>query len=154
MNALSQEQVIALHKSNMNALYSLTNRTFDGFQRMVETNLEAARQTLGESEAYWLDALSIKTPEALITRQVGRMQSGADMMLAYSRKLYEVMSGTQIEMMKILGSRYGYHEATTRTLVDHLAKQASVGTEVARAMLNPAFSNAGGVCDPLKKSDD
>lgn len=151
MNALSQEQVIALHKSNTNALYSLTNQTFDGFQRVVEANLEAVRQALGESQAYWLDALSIKTPEALITRQVGRMQSGADMMLAYSRKLYEVMSGTQTEMMKVLGSQYGYHDATTRTLVDHLAKQASVGTEVARAMLDSAFSSAGGVSGPARK---
>ncbi|CAN0619918.1 Phasin family protein [Burkholderia multivorans] len=152
MNALSQEQVIALHKSNTNALYSLTNQTFDGLQSVVEANLEAVRQALGESQAYWLDVLSIKTPEALMTRQVGRMQSGADMMLAYSRKLYEVMSGTQTEMMKILGSQYGYHDATTRTLVDHLAKQASVGAEVARAMLDPAFSNAGGVSDPVRKS--
>ncbi len=153
MNALSPEQVIALHKSNANALYSLTSRTFDGFQSVVEANLEAVRQALGESQAYWLDALSIKTPDALITRQVGRMQSGADMMLAYSRKLYEVMSGTQADMMEVLGSQYGYHDATTRTLVDHLAKQASVGTEVARAMLNSAFPSAGSVSDPLNKSD-
>jgi phasin family protein len=153
VNALSQEQVIALHKSNTNALYSLAHQTFDGFQSVVEANLEAVRQGLGESQAYWLDALSVKTPEALITRQVGRMQSGADMMLAYSRKLYEVMSGTQTEMMKILGSQYGYHDATTRTLVDHLAKQASVGTDVARAMLESAFPGAGSVSDRVKKSD-
>ena len=154
MNALSQEQVIALHKSNTNALFSLTNQTFDGFRRMVEANLEAARLALDESKTYWLDTLSIKTPEALITQQVGRMQSSADTMLAYSRKLYEVMSGTQAEMMKVLGSQYGYHDATTRTLVDHLAKQASAGTDVARAMLNSAFSSASSVCAPVNKSDD
>ena len=45
---LTAEQFIAAHKSNVEVLFGLTNKAFEGVEKLVELNLQVAKAALGE----------------------------------------------------------------------------------------------------------
>jgi hypothetical protein len=46
---LTAEQLIAAHKANVETLFDLTNKAFEGVEKLVELNLQVARTTLTEA---------------------------------------------------------------------------------------------------------
>ena len=48
MNMLTAEQLIAAHKANVETLFGLTGKAFEGIEKLVELNLQVAKTALGE----------------------------------------------------------------------------------------------------------
>jgi phasin family protein len=146
MSVFEPDQLIESQKSNTATLFALTNQAFESFQRLVELNLQTVRSALAESETYWREALSCKTPEEFLAWRTSLMQPAAEQALSYSRQLCDIVTGTQAEWTKVVQTQYEHQNHTARTLVDNLVKNAPAGTEVATAVLKSAFStsiNAG-----------
>lgn len=40
---LTQEQIAAAHKANLETFFGLTNKAFEGVEKLVELNLESSR---------------------------------------------------------------------------------------------------------------
>ena len=45
---LTPEQILASHKANVETLFGLTNKAFEGVEKLVELNLQVARTAIGE----------------------------------------------------------------------------------------------------------
>ena len=48
---LTVEQVVASHKSNLETLFGLTSKAFEGVEKLVELNLAASKAALSEASA-------------------------------------------------------------------------------------------------------
>ena len=46
---MTTEQMMAAHKSNVDVLFGLTNKAFEGVEKLVELNLQVARAAIGEA---------------------------------------------------------------------------------------------------------
>ncbi|MBC7619768.1 MAG: phasin family protein, partial [Candidatus Saccharibacteria bacterium] len=46
---LTVDQVMASHKANIETLFGLTSKAFEGVEKMVELNLTASRAALSEA---------------------------------------------------------------------------------------------------------
>ncbi|WP_217591175.1 phasin family protein [Burkholderia sp. GbtcB21] len=109
MMDFTPDQLVASGKANAAAMFALTNRAFEGYEQMIQLNLQAARQALTESGSYWAEALSCKSPEAAIAQQTKLLQSRAERALSYGGQLGTIASRTHVEWMKIVESQYDVH---------------------------------------------
>lgn len=135
MSIFESNQFIASQTDNAVTLFALTNTTFESFQRLIELNVQTIHSAIATSEAYWREALSVKTPEEYLTWQTGLIQPAAEQALSFSRQLYHIASNTKAQLTKVAEAHYEHANHTARTLADDLVKDAPAGTEAATTVL-------------------
>ena len=47
--SLTTEQILAAHKANIETLFGLTSKAFEGVEKLVELNVTASRAALNEA---------------------------------------------------------------------------------------------------------
>ncbi|MEZ0605686.1 phasin family protein [Paraburkholderia sp. IW21] len=152
MSVFTPEQLVATHQANLATLFAFTDQAFQGYQKLVELNLQAVRSTLAEGQENWQEALSGKTPVELFARQASQAQPVAEKALSYSRHLVDIASVTQVELAKVAQAQYEQHTRRTQALVDGLVRNAPGGTEVTTAVLNSAWLTAGLTWETARKA--
>ena len=65
MTLLTPEQIAAAQKANFDTLFGLTNKAFEGVEKLVELNLQVVKSTLAESQENAQRALSVKVAWSL-----------------------------------------------------------------------------------------
>ena len=66
---LTAEQLIAAHKTNIETLFGLTGKAFEGVEKLVELNVTASKAALVEAQSTAQAALSVKDAQELLTLQ-------------------------------------------------------------------------------------
>ena len=62
---LTAEQFLAAQKANVETLFGLTNKAFEGVEKLVELNLQVAKAALGEVAETTRSVLSVKDAQEL-----------------------------------------------------------------------------------------
>ena len=75
---LTAEQMIAAQKANVETLFGLTNKAFEGVEKLVELNLQGAKAALGEAGDAATAALSVKDAQELLALQASLLQPSAE----------------------------------------------------------------------------
>ena len=87
---LTPEQILASHKANMETLFGLTTKAFEGVEKLVELNVTASRAALSEASTHTQAMLGVKDAQELLALQAGLFQPLAEKTAAYSRHLYDI----------------------------------------------------------------
>ena len=149
---LTVEQVVASNKSNLETLFGLTSKAFEGVEKLVELNLAASKAALSEASAHTQTFLSVKDAQELMALQSGLLQPLAEKTAAYSRHLYDIASGTSGEFTKAMESQTAAAQKQFATLVDSAAQNAPAGSEQAVAMMKGAVSAANTAFESVQKA--
>ena len=70
MTPFTAEQMMAAQKANVETLFGLTNKAFEGVEKLVELNLQVAKAALGEAADHTRAAMSVKDAQELLALQV------------------------------------------------------------------------------------
>ena len=149
---LTPEQLVASQKANMETLYGLTAKAFEGMEKLVELNLQATKAALAESANHTQAVLAVKDAQELLALQAGLFQPLAEKTAAYSRHLYDIASGTGAEFGKALESQTTDAQKAFTTLVDSAAKNAPAGSETAVAVMKSAVAAANNAFESVQKA--
>lgn len=149
---MTPEQIIAAHKANVETLFGLTAKAFEGVEKLVELNLSAAKAALDESANSTQAVLSAKDAQELVAMQANLFQPLAEKTAAYSRHLYDIASGTGSEFTKAMATQTATAQTQFATLVDSTAQNAPVGTEHAVAMMKGAVTAASSAFESVQKA--
>ena len=149
---LTPEQILASHKANVETLFGLTNKAFEGVEKLVELNVGAAKAALNESATQTQAALSVKDAQELLTLQAGLFQPLAEKTVAYSRHLYDIASGTGAEFGKAAEAQAADAQKKFMAVVDNAAKNAPAGSETAVAMMKSAVAAANNAFESVQKA--
>lgn len=141
---MTPEQVTAAHKANLETLFGLTTKAFEGVEKLVELNLQVVKANLEDTADHAKKAVSVKDAQELLAMQAALVQPIAEKVLAYSRHLYEIASETQSAFTKSAEAQISEHTRKLQERVDSLSKNAPAGSESAVAMLKTAISAATG----------
>ena len=57
--SLTAEQILASHKANIETLFGLTTKAFEGVEKLVELNVTASRAALSEAANHTLSLIHI-----------------------------------------------------------------------------------------------
>ena len=149
---LTAEQVFAAQKANLETLFGLTNKAFEGVEKLVELNLQVAKTALSEAQANTEAALSVKDAQELLSLQAALLQPSAEKAASYSRHLYDIATATNAEVAKVAEAQLAEAQGKFAALVDSAAKNAPAGTENAVALVKSAVAAANNAFESVQKA--
>ncbi|AOJ86372.1 Phasin (PHA-granule associated protein) [Burkholderia sp. MSMB0856] len=152
MSLLTPEQIAAAQKANLESLFGLTTKAFEGVEKLIELNLQVVKSSLAESQENAQRLLSVKDAQELIALQASLSQPVAEKVLSYSRHLYEIASSTQAEFAKVAEAQFEEQNKKVQALVDNVAKNAPAGSETAVAALKSALNAANTTYETVQKA--
>ena len=149
---LTAEQLIAAQKANIETLFGLTNKAFEGVEKLVELNLQVAKAALGEVAETTRAALSVKDAQELLALQAGLLQPAAEKAAAYSRHLYDIAAATGAEVTKVAEATASEAQTKFMSAVDNAVKNAPAGSENAVALVKSAVAAANNAFEGVQKA--
>ena len=149
---LTVEQVMASHKSNVETIFGLTHKAFEGVEKLVELNLTASKAALSEASNHTQTMMSVKDAQELLALQSGLLQPLAEKTAAYSRHLYEIATGAGTEFTKSMEAQAADAQQKLAALVDSAAQNAPAGSESAVAVIKSAVSAAHSALESVQKA--
>ena len=149
---MTAEQLMAAHKSNVEVLFGLTGKAFEGVEKLVELNLQVAKAAMGEVADTAKAALSVKDAQELMALQAGLLQPVAEKAAAYSRHLYDIAASTGAEVSKVAEATTADAQKKFMTMVDTAVKSAPAGSENVVALVKSAVAAANNAFDGVQKA--
>jgi len=149
---LTAEQIIAAQKSQIDTLFGLTQKAFEGVEKLVELNLQATKAALSESANNTQALLSVKDAQELLNLQASMVQPLAEKTVAYSRHLYDIAAGTGAEFSKAAEATATDTQKKFMAVVDNASKNAPAGSETAVAVMKSAVSAANNAIESVQKA--
>ncbi len=146
------DQIAASHKANMETLFGLTSKAFEGVEKIVELNLTASKAALSEVTEHAKASLSVKDAQELMALQTAFLQPLAEKTAAYSRHLYDIASSSSAEFTKSVEEQTAAAQKKFAGLVDTAAKNAPAGSETAVAVFKSAVSAANNAFESVQKA--
>jgi len=152
MSLLTPEQIAAAQKANLETLFGLTTKAFEGVEKLVELNLQVVKSTLAESQENAQRALSVKDAQEFFALQAGLTQPLSEKALSYGRHVYEIVSATQAEFARVAEAQYEEQNRKVQSLVENVAKNAPAGSETAVAVIKSAITAANTTYETVHKA--
>jgi phasin family protein len=146
------EQLMAAQKANVETLFGLTHKAFEGVEKLVELNLQVAKTALGEVAESTKAVMSVKDAQELLALQASLLQPSAEKAAAYSRHLYDILAGTQAEVAKVAEATIADSQKKVLAAVDTAVKNAPAGTENAVALVKSAVAAANNAYESVHKA--
>ncbi len=150
--SLTPEQVVAAQKANLETLFGLTSKAFEGVEKLVELNVTASKAALGEVAAHTQAVLSVKDAQELLALQASLFQPLAEKTAAYSRHLYDIAQGTGGEFTKAFESKAADAQKAFAGIIDTASKNAPAGSESAVAVMKNAVAAANNAFESVQKA--
>jgi phasin family protein len=148
MNEWIPEQLASAQKANLEAFYGAANLAFEGFQKLTELNLQAARAALADTHTL----MCATDPQAFVAQQAGPNGALTERAQSYYRRLYEIAAGTHAGFATIAGAQYEAHNRRVQALFEDVSKQAPAGSEAAVAALKKLLESSSALYDSVNKS--
>lgn len=149
---LTADQVVAAQKANIEAMFGLTQKAFEGVEKLVELNVQAAKAALSETASHSQAVMGVKDAQELLALQAGLMQPLAEKAAAYSRHLYDIASGAGAEFTKAAEAQAAEAQTKFMSVVDNATKNAPAGSETAVAVVKSAMSAASNAMESVQKA--
>ncbi len=149
---LTPEQILASQKANLETLFGLTAKAFEGVEKLVELNMTASKAALVEAADSTKAVLSVKDAQELLALQAALFQPLAEKTASYSRHLYEIASGTGAEFGKAFESQATDMQKKFMVAVDTASKNAPAGSESAVAAFKTALAAGNNALESVQKA--
>ena len=149
---LTADQLLAAQKANVETLFGLTSKAFEGVEKLVELNLTATKAALAEAAETSQSVLGIKDAQELVALQAALFQPLAEKTAAYSRHIYDIASGTGAEFGRAFESQATETQKKFLAVVDNAAKNAPAGSETAVAVFKSAVAAGNNALESVQKA--
>ncbi|TSE31168.1 phasin: phasin family protein [Tepidimonas thermarum] len=149
---LTPEQLAAAHKANIEMLYGLTRKAFEGVEKLVELNLQATKAALRDSADHTQALLSAKDAQELLQRQAALLQPLAEKAVAYSRQLYDIAASTGSAFAQAAEDNAADAQRKALAVMDNVAKNAPAGTEAAVEAMRSAVQAASSAMETIQQA--
>jgi phasin family protein len=152
MSYLTPEQFAAANKANLETLFGLTNKAFEGVEKLVELNLQVAKAALGEAADNAKAILAVKDAQELMALQAALLQPSAEKAAAYSRHVYDIAAATGAEVTKAAEAQLADAQKKFMGAVDTAVKNAPAGSESAVSLVKSAITAANNAYESVHKA--
>ncbi|TFW30486.1 TIGR01841 family phasin [Massilia horti] len=139
-------------ESQFATLSSLTSKTFEGLEKLVDLNISAAKATLEDASNNARQLLSAKDAHEFFSLSAAQAQPTAEKALSYGRQLASIAAGTGAEFSKAAEHQIVEANRKVISLVDEVSKNAPAGSETIVAAIKTAISNANAGYEQFSKT--
>ena len=150
--ALTADQILAAQKANLETLFGLTTKAFEGVEKLVELNVTASKAALSEAASTTQAMLSVKDAQELLSLQASLFQPLAEKTAAYSRHLYDIAQSAGVEISKTFEGQTAEAQKKFADLVESATQNAPAGSETAVTMMKSAMTAANTAFESVQKA--
>jgi len=151
MNAIPQ-QVFARQKAAVNSLLAAQTALFGGFEKLVDLNMKVVKATLDEAAQRTQQTVEVKDAQEAVALASSLVQPGAEKVLAYSKQVFDIVSGVQTELTKLTEAQVVEGRQQLSDSVEQLVRNAPAGSEAAVSLLKSSLATANSAYDSLSKA--
>ena len=149
---LTPEQILAAQKANVETLFGLTSKAFEGVEKLVELNITATRAALNEAAGTTDRFMNVRDAQELVALQAALFQPLAEKTAAYGRHLYDISSSTTAEFAKAFEAQAADTQKKFMSVMDNAAKNAPAGSETAVAVFKSAVAAGNNALESVQKA--
>lgn len=149
---ITAEQIVAAQRSNLETLFGLGSKAFEGVEKLIDLNVQVAKASIAEFNDTAKAALSVKDAQEFLSLQASLFQPAAEKAVAYSRHVYDITSSTGAEISKIAEVQVASAQQKFNTLIDGAVANAPAGTENAVALVKAAVTSANNAFESVSKA--
>lgn len=131
---------------------ALTSKVFEGVEKVIELNVTAAKEAVGEISSVAREMGAAKDPQAFLSTSVPQVQPNAEKALDYGRHLTEIGQSIHTEFAVAAETQIAETRKKLVSLVEEAAKNAPAGSESTIAMMQSILGNADTGYEQLMKS--
>jgi phasin family protein len=150
------EQFSNATKANLEAQFNLfstlTSKTFEGVEKLVNLNINTAKASLEQSTATARQLLAAKDAKEFFSLSASHAQPNAEKALSYSRQVASIATDTGAEFSRAAESQFAEVNRKVISLVDEVTKNAPAGSEAYVSALKTAISNANAGYEQFSKT--
>jgi phasin family protein len=149
MNTRLPEQIVAAQKVGLETLYGFFNTAFEGYEKLIALNLQAAKASILENEAVASEALafSAKDPKSFFELQSRQSQATTKKAQAYWHHVNEIATETRSQLLTSSEKLVSEYVRETQAVINSLANNPPpAASEAITAFWSKGF---GGV-DPFR----
>lgn len=121
MSTLIPQQLVNAQNASIQQFFNFSATAFSGVEKLTALNLQVVKTTLAENQAILNRALSAK-PEELFALSADLAKPTAEKVAAYSRQVFEILSGTQAEMSSAAQSQFEQSRDEAKGFATKLSK--------------------------------
>jgi phasin family protein len=114
--------------AGLDAMVGLTNKAFEGFEKMMELNLQTMKTTLEQTREGVVNAMSAQNPQQLLELQVRIFQPLADNALEYRHQLQAILATTRAEFAKVAEVQYSTGKGQLQAFIESAANNTPSGS--------------------------
>ena len=149
---LTPDQFASSYKNNLDQFFSLSAKSLESMEKLVDLNLNALKASLSESADKAKEAMELRDAQEFVQFGVALAQPNAEKAVAYSRHLGEIANATRAEFVKFAESQLAENNKKLASMIDSIGKNAPTGSESAVAMLKSAVAAANSAYDSMTKA--
>ena len=149
---LTAEQLMASHKANIETLFGLTHKAFEGVEKLVELNMQATKAAMAETANHAQAVMGAKDAQEFMALQAGMVQPLAEKTAAYSRHLYDIASAAGADLGKTFEGQAAEAQQKLAGLMDSATKNAPAGSETTVAVMKSAVAAANNAFESMQKA--
>lgn len=151
MSAIPQH-VAASQKAVLDNMLAVQGTLFAGFEKLINLNLKVVKATLDEVAEKSQQAVQIKDAQDAVSFTSGLVQPNAEKSLAYSKHVYDILSGVQVDLSKLSEDQIAQGQQQVAEAIDQISKNAPTGSEGAVALLKSSLATANNAYDSVNKA--
>ncbi|RKT22870.1 phasin family protein [Paraburkholderia sp. RAU2J] len=129
MNTLIPQQLVDAQSVSFQQVFHFSATAFNGLERLTALNLQVVKTTLAENQAIVNKALSAK-PEELFALSADLAKPTGEKVAAYSRQVYEILSGTQAELASAAQAQFKQSQDEAKGFVAKLTKNSPLANTI------------------------
>ena len=148
---VTPEQIQAASKANVESFLAVANAQFAALEKLANIQASAMKSAFEDSIANTRALLGAKDVQEFVGLQNSFAQPALEKAIAYSRSVYEVATGANVELSKVAERRVAEWNENFVTLLDKVSKNAPAGSDVAVAAVKSMLAAANSAYDNLTK---
>jgi phasin family protein len=152
MPTSNTEQIAAVQAASLDIWVGLTNKTLDGFERLVKLNLQTMKSTLANAQENVRKACAAKDAAELLTLQAGLWQPAIEQAQAYRQQLADIAAATRADFAKVAEAQYEASKCKMQEVIENATKEAPPGSEAAVAAWQSALSATTTLCETMQQA--
>ncbi|MGB6106204.1 MAG: TIGR01841 family phasin [Pusillimonas sp.] len=151
MSAIPQ-QVLASQKASLDNLLAIQGTFFGGFEKLIDLNLKVIKATFDEVAQKSQEAIELKDAQEALAFTSSLVQPSAEKALAYSKHVYDIVSGVQVDLSKLTEEQIAQGQQQVSNAIDQIAKNAPTGSEGAVALMKSSLATANSAYESVAKA--
>lgn len=151
MNQIPKE-MLESQKATLDTMMAFQGTVFGGFEKLVDLNLKVMKATMDEASQKTQQAMGIKDPQDAVAMTSGLVQPTADKAAAYSKHVYDIVSGVQADLAKLTEGKVAESQKQLHAAVEQMSRNAPTGSEGTISMIKSSLAQATAAYENMSKA--